>query len=335
MRILIITGSYPPLPCGVGDYTALLKNGIKKIGGNVEVLYYQNWSYKNLPFIIKEIRKIRPDVIEIQYPTVHYRSYLTPQIISLLFKPNVVMIHEVVEANPLRKLALLPFFIFSSWIIFSNDYERSYVIKYFPKIGKNSSVIPIGSNIISDGKDFKKAANEIVHFGLVRPNKGLEEVITFARVLKEKNVNMFLHIIGTPHPNWENYYYKLRTETELLEIEWHVGLSGESVSKILKRASFAYQPYPDGASERRGSLLALLSHGIVVVTREGKATSEKLKKILLFSEHPWHAVELMQNIKKDRKKLNYFRKKSLEYSKNISWELIAKKHMKIFEYIKR
>ena len=49
-------------------------------------------------------------------------------------------------------------------------------------------------------------------------------------------------------------------------------LSGEDVSRHISACQVMLQPYEDGVSGRRGSVMAALAHGVAVVTTMGKAT---------------------------------------------------------------
>lgn len=58
------------------------------------------------------------------------------------------------------------------------------------------------------------------------------------------------------------------------------GLEAEAVAEQLAQASVALLPFPDGASFRRGSLLAAAACGVPIVTRHGHDTPETLTRLL-------------------------------------------------------
>ncbi|HET6762269.1 MAG TPA: glycosyltransferase, partial [Longimicrobiaceae bacterium] len=51
-------------------------------------------------------------------------------------------------------------------------------------------------------------------------------------------------------------------------------LPARDLSLHLQAADVAVQPYPDGASARRTTLMALLSHGVATVTSNGRFTED-------------------------------------------------------------
>src|SRR5262245_2539458 len=102
MRVLLITGSFPPMRCGVGDYTSHLAHALAARGGvEVGVLtsreaasgatadlqlfpIIDGWRFTELPRILRVLRSWRPDVIHVQYPTKGYRRRLLPVLLPLI-----------------------------------------------------------------------------------------------------------------------------------------------------------------------------------------------------------------------------------------------------------
>jgi hypothetical protein len=91
MRILIITGSFPPMRCGVGDYTYQLAESLAQGSGlSVVVLtsraaatpstptafevfpVMESWDDSEASTIEEVTRKWSPDLVHIQYPTLGY-----------------------------------------------------------------------------------------------------------------------------------------------------------------------------------------------------------------------------------------------------------------------
>lgn len=103
IRILFVTGSYPPDRCGVGDYTRMLATAV---GGLAEaqvsvlttgcdatatdeqdVAVYRSmpdWSLRNAARLIRQIRELRSDIVHIQYPTQGYGHGDLPWLLPLL-----------------------------------------------------------------------------------------------------------------------------------------------------------------------------------------------------------------------------------------------------------
>ena len=89
MNVCMITGSFPNLPCGVGDYTYRLAKALSGRGTDIHILtskrpeivtdskvlgsvrvhsVVSSWSLLDTPTITRQIRHISPDIVHIQYP---------------------------------------------------------------------------------------------------------------------------------------------------------------------------------------------------------------------------------------------------------------------------
>ncbi|MEI8304346.1 MAG: glycosyltransferase [Burkholderiales bacterium] len=117
MRVLVVAGSFPPEPCGVGDYTRLLAEALAAqpdtevavltrgqpdaIAGQALHLLppVSAWRFAELPAIVRRARQWRPDITHIQYPTsgfVAHRRFplLLPLLLRLAGLRVVVTWHE-------------------------------------------------------------------------------------------------------------------------------------------------------------------------------------------------------------------------------------------------
>jgi len=70
MKIALITGSYPPETCGIGDYAAQLAGALRQKGFIVEVICNMDWRLRNIRDIVKTVRSVNPDIVHVQYPGV-------------------------------------------------------------------------------------------------------------------------------------------------------------------------------------------------------------------------------------------------------------------------
>ena len=118
MHVLFITGSYPPLKCGVGAYTQRLAQALaeftdvkvtvltdtRAIGATVrdgvEVLpVISGWYIPELIRVVKYVWRLSPDVVHIQYPSQGYSDRMPkfmPLLMRMLRVPCIQTWHEPV-----------------------------------------------------------------------------------------------------------------------------------------------------------------------------------------------------------------------------------------------
>jgi glycosyltransferase involved in cell wall biosynthesis len=118
LKVLLITGSYPPVRCGVGDYTARLAvalhqrpdvrlavltsalHGVPTEEAGVEVRpAMRSWRVPDLPQYCRLAREFAPDVVHLQFPTQSYNAVtglaLLPAVTRILLRvPIVETLHE-------------------------------------------------------------------------------------------------------------------------------------------------------------------------------------------------------------------------------------------------
>lgn len=331
MRVALITGSAPPMACGVGDYTARLSAALTDQGVKVEVLSANlDWRLSQARNTAAKIADTGADIYHIQYPTTGYGARLGPQALSLLLSPCVVTVHEVSQVHMLRRVSLYPFSIGADRLVFTSEYEKSYALRWAPWAKNRASVIPIGSFISTRPTGIRKSLEDIVYFGLVRPNKGIEQVIELARKIKAANLPYRVRIIGTADPKQRAYLNGLRAMSEGLPMDWDLGLPEPQVAELLVRARIAYVPFPDGASERRSSLLALLSSGVATITTRGPFTTEKMASALAFAGTPAEALDHIHGLIVRPGLREELSERAFGYAKAHDWGGIASRHCGLY-----
>lgn len=284
-KILIITGSYPPQVCGVGDYTSKL---ISAQNARNWILYHSNnWSLCSLLYHIRCINKMHIKYINMQYPTQGYGWSLVPHMLAIYFSLFTqikfsVTIHEQSQLTLKARIAQYFLILFSNKVIFTNAFERNFALKKYPFLKSRSTVIKIFSNIVvSDSiKCIEQRKYDIINFGHIRPKKGLE---TFLESIKNMQYKYRVCIAGQIPDGYEEYGAEIQRAAEKLEIETLINLSENEVSNLLNNSKLIYLPFPDGISERRGSFLASALNGTVVYTTIGKFTTSELKEAVIDS----------------------------------------------------
>jgi glycosyltransferase involved in cell wall biosynthesis len=333
MKIAMVTGSYPPNVCGAGDYTERLVTSLQQRGLSVEVITGGGWGLHDAPAVLKRINACGADITHLQYPTVGYGRRLGPQLIALLQR-GIVTIHEASQTHFLRRLSLFPLF-WSRHLVFTNSFEQAYVGGLAPWVRARSSVIPIGSNVSVGRADGERRLDEIIYFGLIRPAKGLEQVLDLAGLLKLRAPGVTIRIVGLALTEHASYLDALRRKSADLPIVWNLGLSDDEAAQVLARAAIAYAPFPDGASERRGSLLALLSNGVATVTTRGAQTPSILEEAVEFAASPIEALSSLEALRHDGVRRKSLSEHGLRYAGRFSWPDIADRHIRVYESVVR
>jgi len=326
---MFVTGPCVPGACGVGDYTARLANILREQGLEVEIMNEGRWGLGDVGSARKAIARWEPEIVHMQYPSSAFGHRLGPQ--AFVMGNNVVTtLHEGSQSHILRKLSLYPFLLKSRHVIFTSDFERQFGLRLAPWIAGNSSVIPIGSNI-STGPPELERHGEILYFGLIMPKKGIEDFIALAEIAQELEPSRRFRIVGRAGAGHEEYLRRLQAETAKLPITWRIDRSDEDVAIELSSAALAYLPFPDGASERRASLKALLANGVAVVTTRGPQTPSDLASVLRFAQEPTEARQVLQQLTEDSAELNRLSAAGPAYMKQFSWDAIAQLHIDLYQ----
>ena len=180
MRILFITGEYPSMQGGVGDYTRRLGQALGKLGADVHVLTHVDAGGDHLrvpvaayePTVYPElertgwnlwgearrfIRELQPEVVHIQYQSAAYGlhpavNYLPWRLRALRQRPVVyTTFHDLrfpyifPKAGPLRWQAVLALARGSDANVITNPADWSRLAK--TGLTRKLHPIPIGSNI--------------------------------------------------------------------------------------------------------------------------------------------------------------------------------------------
>ena len=186
MKILLVSGSFPDMQCGVGDYCAHLAVGLASTGAIVSVLtsrhpriaerrkdYFTDgvkvfdavhrWDLSGLARIGEIIDEIEPDIVHIEYQTGSFGRKAAVNFLPVVVKRShnwrriVTTFHDC--ATPylfpraprrLRRRTLLPLLCLSDGVIVSNHRDRVELSALHSGVLNRIAEIPVGSNIVFD-----------------------------------------------------------------------------------------------------------------------------------------------------------------------------------------
>jgi len=208
------------------------------------------------------------------------------------------------KAGPLRWWAMLALMRWSDATILTNeeDYARVKSIEQRAKSKASSMLyalysmlyalcpmlylIPIGSNIaVAPPPDYERPAwrarlgvgegeTLLAYFGFLNESKGGETLVQALAELNRRSQPVKLLMVGgqvgDSDPTNVDYLARVKNLIAALGLServlWTGFSSATAVSAHLLAADIGVLPYRDGASFRRGSFMALLAHGLPIVS---------------------------------------------------------------------
>ncbi len=260
------------------------------------------WNWETRRRIEGFNRLFRPDILNLQYQAAAYQMHpainLLPGALAKRI-PTVVTFHDLrvpylfPKAGFLRWKAIVTMARAASACIATNVEDRDTLTREGVRA---VFLIPIGSNIIPTSLDgFQPAAwlrargiaddtILIGYFGFLNESKGAETLLRALSLLRARGLNVgLLHIggqTGDSDPTNKAYAAQLAQLADALGVRAHVHPTGfldeRGVSEAFAACACVALPYRDGASFRRGTLMAALAHGCAIVTTTPRVALSEL-----------------------------------------------------------
>lgn len=333
--MILITGTYPPERCGVGDYSQHLMH--TTTGQSWTLFYRREWSWGNVRAYLADLRRIADPVVNLQYPTMGYSTSLVPHALALcavllLHKRLYITVHEYSQLGWKGKMALNTLFLFAKEVVFTTSLELACARKHNPWMRKGE-VVKIRSNIpaAEEIQPMKNRKWDMGYFGYIRPMKGLEAFVEVSEQLQQAGKKVY--VMGQTQPEFAAFHQPLLQRLEQKGIAYLGSGSQEEVARQIADTKIMYLPYPDGLSERRGSFLAAVVNGAAIVSTEGLFTSRQQKDKFTLVD-PAQACEKITAWLKDEHWLEQQQRNSLDYAAQsvpTSWEQIANEYRRIMQ----
>lgn len=376
MRIGVVTGEYPPMQGGVGAYSQILAQTLAQQGHKVYVFTAQraaspnhalpvnpavrHWGWKSLRAIRRWAQENLLDIISLQFETAAFAMspwiHFLPDFLRDI--PVVTTFHDLLapylfpKAGLLRDWIVMRLASMSAGVIVTNHEDMARL-----HAQPNTTLIPIGSNILStipDDSDrslwrAEAGASEkhvlLAHFGFLNHSKGVETLLTALAELTLENYPVKLVMIGgkigSSDPSNAAFATRIDALIERLDLVAHVHWTGfvndPTVAAYLKASDAVVLPYLDGASYRRGSLMAAIQHGCAIITTTPTVeipTFRHGENMLLFpAGNVKKLVELIKQLHQDSSLHDRIAAGALALRTHFQWDQIAKDHIALFNRI--
>lgn len=258
------------------------------------------WGWRSWQAVQTAIEHTNPDMLHIQYQTGAYAmrpaiNLLPARLAWQRQRPLVaVTAHDLLlpylfpKAGLLRRWVTKRLLADADAVVVTNQDDLAQATLARPRA---LGLIPIGSNIAAAAPPgYDRAAwraslgvgddqTLVVFFGLISRSKGLDVLLDALAQLPE---HVRLLVVGGAASAPVDRAYAAQIERRIVEqrLAARVTITGycptELVPAHLLAADLVALPFDDGASFRRGSLLAALAHGLPTITTTPQAEDKRL-----------------------------------------------------------
>lgn len=328
----------------------------------------KHWDWRSFGRIRKEIFRIKPDIINLQYNPFMYGKHgiaisfaFLPLSIKIYSKVKIIVtFHELyfpfgrlglrgLTWALVQRAELIPIGLGTDTMIAATGSRVRSLKQLFPWKNRTIHKIPVGSNIIplpcpADTRDTTRnhlgiTGNVILLgiFGTLAQHKSLSIII---RALAHfvGIVEMRLLCIGKIDLN-DNTWKETMHLAQKLGVERYIVVTGtityDKVSQYLSVLDIYLALYDDGISAVRGTLVASLAHGLPTVGLRGLDTDDEWFRhgenlILIDKIDTAHLIEALNSLIFDiQLRAKLGKKAKSSFKQNFSWCKIADQHLQL------
>ncbi len=357
MRILLVTGSYPPGRCGVGDYTRLLATTLATLPDTaVSVLttgecatgadeqgvfvlrFMPDWSLLRAGALFRHIFHARPDIVHVQYPTHGYSDGGLPWLVPLIAwccGARVVQTwHEVINRRDLAKF-LFMMVVPGRTVVVRKTYLQQTRWPFDlltrwrrPQYINSASTLPKAhlspSQLMAVREDYQVGAGRmIVFFGFLHPSKRVELLFDVADPATDH-----ILIVGNAgdQADYVSNIERLSQDDRWLGRSRVIGfVEAEKAAVILKTADAVVLPLQLGGGEWNTSIRAGVLQGTFVLTTSTLSSGYDAEANIYYAriddvEEMRRALQTYAGVKRD----------SDDPSDTFGWMSIAKRHLALY-----
>ena len=374
-RVAII-GNYLPRQCGIATFTTDLCDAIHAEFGDTELLVLpvndtlEGYTYPDrirFELVQDEITSYRQaaeflnfgniDLVCLQHEYGIFGGPAGSHILELLRRlrmPVVTTLHTVLrEPNPDQHAVMVEIAALSDRFIVMSRQSSEILQEVFHVPASKIDLIPHGiPNLAFTDPNFYKDAfgtegkEVLLTFGLLSPNKGIENVIQALPAILARHENVVYMISGVTHPHilrreGEKYRSSLQKLAKDLGVEANVIFrnrfeSHEQLMEIIGAADIYITPYTHKGQVVSGTLAYALSAGKAIISTPYLHATELLDEergVLVPFDDPQaiaaKTIELLDN----GTARHAMRKRAYLYARDMVWDRVAQQYMGSFERV--
>jgi glycosyltransferase involved in cell wall biosynthesis len=373
---IAVVGNYLPRHCGIATFTTDLCDALHAEYGATELLALpvndteEGYDYPvRVRFELSEnnlasyrqaadfLNFSNVDLVCLQHEYGIFGGRAGAHILELLrhlHMPFVTTLHTVLrEPNPDQRAVMEEIATLSDRLIVMSQQSADILQEVFHVSSDKIDLIPHGipdlpftdPNFYKDGFG-TEGKDVLLTFGLLSPNKGIENVIRALPKILSRHGNVVYMISGVTHPHilrregdkYRNYLQNLAKE---LGVEDHVIFrnrfeSPQDLVELIGAADIYITPYKHKGQVVSGTLAYALSAGKAIISTPYLHAIELLdgeRGALVPFDDPEAIAEKTMALLDDHTARHAMRKRAYLYARDMVWNRAAQKYMQSFERI--
>lgn len=297
MKILLVTGSYPPMKCGVGDYTRRLAEALgNQEGVTLAVLTdisagsstagkgftlfpaVNGWTLPCAAPILWTMLRWKPDLVHIQFPTQGYQgrflSYQLPMMARAAGFPVVQTWHEYIPVGSVT--VFVSALLTRGFVVVRPDFEANsspwfrWIFRHKPfRFIPNAPAIPVVPMTEEQRRSVHlgmapKAEHLVAYFGFVSRAKGVDMLFDIADPASDHVV--LVCDLSPSDPCHAEILKRTRSEPWKGKVTITGFLPPGEVARILAASDAVVFPFREGGGEWNTSFQGAVAQGTFVLT---------------------------------------------------------------------
>ena len=373
---IAIVGNYLPRRCGIATFTTDLCDAIHAEYGATELLALpvndteEGYTYPaRVRFELSEdnlasyrqaadfLNFSNIDLVCLQHEYGIFGGRAGGHILELVRRlqmPFATTLHTVLrDPNPDQRAVMEEIAALSDRMIVMSQHSAEILQEVFRVPSEKIDLIPHGIPDLpfTDPSFYKDAfgtegKDVLLTFGLLSPNKGIENVIQALPKILSRHSNVIYMVAGATHPHilrreGDKYRVYLQKLANDLGVEGNVIFRNRFVSpqemvELIGAADIYITPYKHKAQVVSGTLAYALSAGKAIISTPYLHAIELLDgergALVPFDDPEAIAAKALELLDNDTAR-HAMRKRAYLYARDMVWNRVAQKYMKSFERI--
>lgn len=370
---IAVVGNYLPRHCGIATFTTDLCDAIHAEYGGVELLALpvndieEGYAYPaRVRFELYEqdagsyrqaadfLNFSNIDLVCLQHEYGIFGGRAGANVLELLRRlrmPVATTLHTVLrDPSPDQRAAMEEIAALSDRLIVMSRHSAEILREVFQVADDKIDLIPHGIPDLSftDPHFYKdgfgtEGKDVLLTFGLLSPNKGIENVIHALPQILSRHSNVVYMIAGATHPHvlrrdGDKYRNSLKVLAKQLGVEAQVIFRNRFVSpremmELIGAADIYITPYKHKAQVVSGTLAYALSAGKAIISTPYLHAMELLDdergSLVPFEDPPAMATKVIELLENGTAR-HAMRKRAYLYARDMVWSRVAQKYMESF-----